>query len=558
MFLKTLSAARDLGRLHDIASILIRFGFGDMVRRLGMGVVLEQAGKLLHWKEEAEELARLEPPERFRRAMEELGPTFVKLGQVLSTRIDLFPSEYIEAFSKLQNNVPALPFEAITNQLEEDLGEIAQNVFAEVDTKPMASASMAQVHRATLKTGESVILKVRRPGIKDVIEADLRLLARLADIATDEMSEAKQFQPRKIVEEFANSIRNELDLASECRNAEQIATNFNNDSSIIVPKVYWQWTSERLNVQELINDLPGTDMAAVDSAGYDRKKLAKIGADAILKMVFEDGVFHADLHPGNVFYRSDTQIVMIDFGMVGRISKERRYQLIDLLYGMVERQSEKVVDTLLLWAGDAAIPDSGLTAEIDALIDRVHGIPLKSLNFVRLTSDLTAILQRYKLSLPSDLTLLIKALVSLDGMGRQLDPDFDVVTSAKPFLTRLVWAKYSPKELAKRARRGAVDGHDLMTGLPLDAWKLIKTMQKGQFKFHMQVEEMEHFLDRLSKSITRITIGIVIAALIMGSSIVMTVSGGRIPIGLEYFSMLGFAGAVLGGLWMMFSIWRDR
>lgn len=558
MLLKTLSAARDLGRLNDIASILMRFGFGDMVRRLGLGTVLEQAGKLLHWQEEAEELARLEPPERIRRVMEELGPTFVKLGQILSTRVDLFPAEYIDAFSKLQNNVPALPFEAIASQLEEDLGDKAQNIFAEVDTEPLASASMAQVHKATLKSGESVILKVRRPGIKAVIEADLRLLARLADIAEEEMSELKQFHPRKIVNEFANSIRSELDLANECQNAEQIATNFKDDPRIIVPKVYWQWTSERLNVQELVTYLPGTDMAAVDAAGYDRKKLAKIGADAILKMVFEHGVFHADLHPGNVFYRSESQIVMIDFGMVGRISKDRRYQLVDLLYGMVQRQSDKVVDTLLLWAGDAATPSADLTSDIDAMIDKVHGVPLKSLDFVALTSDLTAILRRHKLALPSDLTLLIKALISLDGMGRQLDPDFDVVTFAKPFLTQLMWAKYSPKELAKKAQKGAADGFDLLTGLPLDTWKLVKTMQKGHFRFHMEVDQMEQFLDRLDKSITRVTIGIVIAALIMGSSIVMTVAGGDIPIALSVFSMLGFMGAVVGGMWLLFSIWRGR
>ena len=558
MFLKTLSTARDLGRLHDIASILIRFGFGDMVRRLGLGAVLEQAGKLLHLQEEAEELAQLEPPERIRRAMEELGPTFVKLGQVLSTRVDLFSSDYIEAFSKLQNNVAALPFAAIAGQIEEDLGDKAENIFAQVDTKPLASASMAQVHKATLKSGESVILKVRRPGIKDVIEADLRLLARLAEVAEDEMAEAKQYQPRKIVREFANSIRNELDLANECLNAEQIADNFKDEPTIVVPKVYWQWTSERMNVQELVTDLPGTDLAAVDAAGYDRKTLAKIGANAILKMVFEDGVFHADLHPGNVFYRSSAQVVMIDFGMVGRISKARRFQLVDLLTGMVQRQPDKVVSTLMLWSGDSAIPSAELTSEIDAMIEKVHGVPLKSLNFVALTSDLTSILRRYKLALPSDLTMLIKALISLDGMGRQLDPEFDVVTSAKPFLTQLMWAKYAPNELAKKAQRGAAEGYDLVTGLPTDVWKLVKLMRKGQFKFHMQVEEMEHFLDRLSNSITRITIGIVMAALIMGSSIVMTASGGQIPIGLEYFSMLGFAGAVIGGLWMIFSIWRDK
>jgi ubiquinone biosynthesis protein len=557
MLLEALGAARDLGRLHDIASILIRFGFGDTVRRLGMGAVLEKAGKVLHWQE-AEELARLEPPQRIRRAMEELGPSFVKLGQVLSTRIDLFPSEYIEEFKKLQNQVPPLPFHEIVEQLEEDLGGPIADVLDSVDLDPLAAASIAQVHQATLKTGEKVILKIRRPGIRDIINADLRLLKRLADIADDEMIEMLHFDPKKIVAEFAKSIRGELDFANECRNAERISDSFKDNPSIVVPKVYWQWTCERLNVQEMVVDIPGSDMDAVDAAGFDRESLAKIGAEAVLKMVFEDGFFHADLHPGNVFYRSAEQIVMVDFGMVGRISQERRYQLVDLLYGVVMRQSDRVAETLMLWSGEFMTDNTALASEIDDFIDRVHGVPLKSLNFVDLTSDLIVLLRTHHLSLPSDLTLLIKALVSLDGMGRQLAPDFDMMSAAKPFLRHVMMIKYSPKELAKRGQKGIVDGFDLMAGLPKDVWDLVKIMRSGRFQFHMEIEHMEHFLDRLDKSITRITIGIVIAALIMGSSIVMTVAGGKIPIGLEYFSMVGFAGAVLGGLWMIFSIWRGR
>ena len=557
MLLEALGAARDLGRLHDISSILIRFGFGDTVRRLGMGAVLEKAGKVLHWQE-AEELARMEPPQRIRRAMEELGPSFVKLGQVLSTRIDLFPSEYIEEFKKLQNQVPPLPFHEIIEQLEEDLGGPIADVLDSVDLDPLAAASIAQVHQATLKTGEKVILKIRRPGIRDIIDADLRLLMRLADIADDEMIEMLHFDPKKIVAEFAKSIRGELDFANECRNAERISDNFKDNPSIVVPKVYWQWTCERLNVQEMVVDIPGSDLDAVDAAGFDRENLAKIGAEAALKMVFEDGFFHADLHPGNVFYRSADQIVMVDFGMVGRISQERRYQLVDLLYGVVIRQADQVAETLMIWSGEFTFDNSTLVSEIDDFIDRVHGVPLKSLSFVDLTSDLIVLLRTHHLSLPSDLTLLIKALVSLEGMGRQLAPDFDIMSAAKPFLRHVMMIKYSPKELAKRGQKGIVGGLDLMAGLPKDVWDLVKIMRSGRFQFHMEVEQMEHFLDRLDKSITRITIGIVIAALIMGSSIVMTVAGGEIPIGLEYFSMVGFAGAVLGGLWMMFSIWRGR
>jgi len=557
MLLEALGAARDIGRLHDITSILIRWGFGDTVRRLGMGAVLEKAGKILHWQE-AEELARLQPPQRIRRALEELGPTFVKLGQVLSTRIDLFPAEYIEEFKKLQNQVPPLPFSDIVTQLEEDLGGAITEVFAAVDTTPFAAASIAQVHKATLKSGEPVILKIRRPGIRSIINADLRLLQRLADIADDEMIAALHFDPKEIVKEFASSIRGELDFATECRNAERISDSFKDDPSIIIPKVYWQWTSERLNVQQFIEDIPGSDMDAVDAAGFDREELATIGAKAILKMVFEDGFFHADLHPGNVFYRASDQVVMIDFGMVGRISQTRRYQLVDLLYGAIFRDTDRVVKTLMLWSGEEAVSNTSLTTDVDQFIDRVHGVPLKSLNIVELTSDLVAILRTHNLSLPPDLTLLIKAFVSLDGMGRQLAPDFDMVTVATPFLKRVALKKYAPEEMLKRGKKGLEDSFELVTGMPKDAWDLIKIMRSGKFRFHMEIDQMEKMLDRFDKLVSRVTIGIVIAALIMGSSIVMSVAGGQIPIGLEYFSMLGFSGAVLGGIWLLYSIWRGR
>ena len=301
MLWKGLTAARDLGRLHDIASILIRYGFGDMVRRVGLGSALEQAGKVLLWTD-AEQFARMEPPERVCKALQDLGPTFVKLGQVLSTRIDLFPPEWITEFEKLQDKVPPVPFEMLRSQLEEDLDAPAEETFTHLETQALAAASIAQVHRARLQDGTQVILKLRRPGIRQVVEADLRLLARFAELAEQEVTELRRFQPRELVRQFARSLRRELDFAGECRHAERIAQNLKDNPNIVIPKVYWPWVTERLNVQELVDGIPGRDLMAVDTAGMDRKLLAQRGATAVLQMVMEDGFFHADPHPGNVFY----------------------------------------------------------------------------------------------------------------------------------------------------------------------------------------------------------------------------------------------------------------
>jgi len=557
MIQKTLLAARDLGRLHEIASILIRFGFGDMVRRLGMGAVLEKAGKVLHWQE-AKELARLEPPERIRRAIEELGPGFVKLGQVLSTRADLFPPQYITEFCKLQDHVPALPFKKIVAQLEGDIGGAVDEVFAKVDKNPLAAASIAQVHRATLKTGDEVILKIRRPGIRKVIDADLRLLARLAEIAEEKNIELQRFQPQKIVAEFAKSIRSEMDFVNECKNAERIANNFKDHPDIIIPKIYWDYASESLNVQQFIDGTPGSDLDAVDAAGLDRKRLAVLGANAVMKMVFEDGFFHADPHPGNVIYLPENRIAFLDFGMAGRLSDERRKQLVDLLFAIVERDAARACDILLHWSGAAVIRDDTLIGEIDDLIDKTHGVPLKQLRISELMNDLITLLRVHNLSLPPDLTLLTKAFVSLEGMGRQLDPDYDMITQAEPFLRKQMLNRLSPEQLFKRTRKGVADGFEVLTGLPKDTHDLVKTLQSGQFRFHMDVEQAEHYLDRVDKSVSRLIMGIVIAALIMGSSIVMTVSGSDIPFGLSVFAMLGFSGAVIGALYLLYINWRGR
>jgi len=251
MLWEMLNAARDLGRVHDIASVLIRYGFGSFVRILGLGNALERAGRVLHWQH-AEELIKLDTPQRIRRVLEDLGPTFIKLGQILATRVDLFPPQYIAEFEKLQDQAPPVPFEDLLAQIEEDIGGSIDDVFSEFDRQPLASASIAQVHKAVLKDGTRVILKIRRPGLRKIIEADLRLLQRIVDIAESESPDIRRFHPQAILRQFNQTLRRELDLAGECRNAERVAANLADDLNITIPKVYWQWTGERMNVQEYI------------------------------------------------------------------------------------------------------------------------------------------------------------------------------------------------------------------------------------------------------------------------------------------------------------------
>lgn len=555
---ETLATVRDLGRVQEIASVLVRYGFGDVVQRIGMAGALERAGRLLHIGGGEDSALRLSPPERVRHALQDLGPTFVKLGQVLATRVDLLPPEWIDELGRLQSHVPAVPMEALRAQLEEDLGDAPERVFARFEDVPMAAASLAQAHRAWLHDGTPVVLKIRRPGIREVIEADLRLLARLAEIVQSQAPDLRRYRPVEVVRQFDASLRRELDFARECRNAERIAVNFAEDPRVLIPRVYWEWTSERLNVQALVDGIPAGDLAAIDAAGLDRHALAMTGADIVMQMVFEDGLFHADPHPGNLFFMRDGRVALIDFGMVGRVSPTLREQVARLLYGLVFQQPQTVCDVLLDWTEGAEADEGRLQSEIDAFVDQYRGVLLKDLHMGAMLGDVTGLLRRYGLMLPPDLALLIKALLTLEGLGRQLDPDFDMTAAAQPWLQRLMWQRHSPRALALRGQQSLAGALDLLTDLPRDLRRLMQSARRGRLRGQIEVTSLKAFGDQVNSAANRMTMGVVVAALIIGSSIVMNaVSGGSGNRWLMALGVIGFVGAALGGVWILLSIWRS-
>ncbi|MCV2217155.1 ABC1 kinase family protein [Thauera sp. Sel9] len=577
MFWQALTTMRDLGRLHEIASILVRYGFGDIVRRMGLANALERTGTALHWSEAAD-FAHMTPPERVRRALEDMGPAFVKLGQVLATRVDLLEPEWIAEFGKLQDSAPPAPWAAVHQQLSEDLGAPPEEIFAAFEPEPLAAGSIAQVHRARLDDGSEVVVKVRRPGIRPILEADLRWLARLAELAEAESPEWRVLHPREMVRQFAQSLRNELDFAGECRNADRIARNFagyaDQDSAaavpgsgepdsagdpaiIVIPRVHWQWTGERVCVQEFIGGISGRRLQAIDQAGLDRKLLARRGANAVLKMIVEDGLFHADPHPGNVFYLPGNRIAFIDFGMVGRLSEERRDELIRLMLGLVKNDARSVVDVMLEWANDGAANEQELLLEIQSFVDRYHGVPLKQLRLSEMLTDLVAIPRRHHLVLPNDLALLVKAFVTLEGLGRELDPGFDIASQALPLLERAMQARYSPAALLKRGKQSATEVFSLLASLPQDLSRLLRLARRGRLEMHIDVPHLKRLGDQLDRAANRLVLGIVVAALIVGSSIVMTVPGGPTLLGLPVFGLVGFLGAMVGGVWLLLSILRS-
>jgi ubiquinone biosynthesis protein len=558
MLIETLGAARDIGRLHDIAGVLVRHGLGDMLRRAGLADALARAGKVMHW-EHADELARLPPPVQVRRALEELGPTFVKLGQILASRADLFGPEWITEFSKLQSRVGAVPLEQLRPQLIEDLGAEPETVFSRFDAEPLAAASIAQAHRAALKDGTEVVVKVLRPGVHEVIEADLRLLERVAVMAEQEWPALKPYRPRQLVREFGRSLRRELDLAAEGHNAERIAANLAALPEVVIPRVHWAFTGPRLNVQDFIDGVPGEDLERITREGFDRQLLARRGARAVVKMIVEDGFFHADPHAGNVFYLPGNRIALIDFGMVGRLTTRRREELLRLLLGLVERRPQAVADVLLDWTGNLhGVQLATLEDEIEAFVDRYHGTPLADLNLGQMLVEVTDVLRAHRLALPADLALLIKAFVSLEGMGRALDPGFHMAGEALPLLRKVMRARYEPRALGRRGWQALASTVGALGQLPGDLVQLVRRARHGHVQVNIDIAELKQTGRRIDRAASRLSIALVISALIIGSSIVMTVGGGPKLLGLPAFGLLGFVGALVGGLWLLRTIRRSN
>ncbi|WP_374353683.1 ABC1 kinase family protein, partial [Chitinimonas sp.] len=435
-------------------------------------------------------------------------------------------------------------------------GSNPRELFEDLDEVPIGSASIAQVHRARLADGRPVILKVRRPNIVGKIEADLRVLHHLASLIEFEFPEARQYQPVRIVEQFAKSLRRELDLAQEAHHHRRFAENFANDPYIVIPEIHWDYTNEIVNVQQYIGGVPGNELALLEPAGLDRKLLAQRGADAVLKMILIDGYFHADPHPGNVIYLPDNRIAFIDFGMVGRLPGPRRDEIVDLLAALASRDERAILGVLLDWTEDVPVDEDKLAADLAEFLFNYENLPLKDIRFGQLLNDVIAIMREHAIVLPADLTLLFKALITLEGLGRQLDPDFQMVQHLTPFVRKVLFHRYAPTALLKKGQRNLWEMVKLAGGMPRDISRLIKAARRGKLRIDLDLKRLDSFGSQIDRAANRLTLGIVTGCLIIGSSIVMTVPAGPRMFGLPAFGFIGFVIAFFNSLWLIWSIWR--
>ncbi len=514
------SKIADLNRLHEIIRIFTIAGFGDIFKHMGLEGAAERTGKILGWKH-ADEIAHLDHPQRVRWILENLGPTFVKLGQILATRPDLFGPGWIAEFEKLQSQAPPLDFEELRPQIEEDLGASLIEIFEEVETTPLAAASVAQVHRATLKDGTKVVLKIQRPGIRPKIESDMRLLAYLASLAEKNYPELAAYHPQNVVQQFVKSLQNELNFMTEGHNAEQVAANFEGHEHIVIPKIYWEWTRQRINVQEFVDGIPGVDIRAIDAAGMDRKRIAQTGASAVLKMIIMDGLFHADPHPGNFVILSGERIAFIDFGMIGRVSELRRQQITKLLQALLQNDAEGLCAILLEWSDREGDDPGELSGAVEEFLSKYAGKPMGLMDLSAMVGDLLSLVRDNKLTMPPDQAMLLKVFVSLEGAFKKLDPGFDIMDTIQPILAEAVIDQLSPEALGKRGLKILTQYLELFADLPKEIRRGISTAKTGQLKIRIELSQFDE-LQRLVMGASRLrTVAGIASALLIGASIVM-------------------------------------
>ncbi|MCR2792419.1 AarF/UbiB family protein [Microbacterium sp. zg.Y625] len=501
-----------LGRYQEIADTLARHGLGFLAGELGITRFLPSRRRAAAGTPPA---PPADAPTQLRLVLEDLGPTFIKLGQLLSTRTDLLPPAYITELSKLQDAGPAVPAERIRETVHQELGSDPEELFASFDWTPMASASIGQVHAATLGDGTPVVVKVRRPEVVRQVQDDLEIINTLAGRAARVSSLARSYNITGIVKEFSDTLRAELDYLREARNAERFAENFATRRGVVIPRVFWETTTSRVLTLERMTGIKVSDRQALDAAGIDPGALAEAGGKIVLTMIFEDRFFHADLHPGNLFVHPDGTLAFIDFGMVGELSEELADQLADVFIGTGTRDSEALANALIeLSVTQGSVDRRALRASVASFLSQHFDKPLGDIHFTRMVTDLLRILRESHLQLPHEISLVVRTLVVIEGVGVQLDPAFDLNAVLTPYARRLIRRRLSFEALSKRIGRASIDAGALMLELPTRLRRLIESVDDNGIEVHLRATELVPLFARAERIGNRVVAGIITAALI--------------------------------------------
>jgi ubiquinone biosynthesis protein len=500
-------------RQRQIAGVLARYGLDYLANAVGLERLIARERALRGRKPREEHT----PPENLRLALEELGPTFIKLGQLLSTRADLLPPEYRTALAKLQDAAPAIPTDVVQEIIAAELHTSTSDAVASFHAEPLACASVGQAHLATLQDGTEVVVKVRRPNVVEVMAQDLEIIQNFAARASRRSKAAASYDLAGLADEFVQTLRAQLDYLQEARNAERFAANFAGDSSVQIPRVFWDLTTSRVITLERIRGMKVTDIAALDEAGLDRHDLAQRAAQIVAKMVFEDGFFHADPHPGNFFIEPDGRVGIVDFGMVGTLDDALREQLSRLLIGFLRQDPDRLADALLaLGTSTEPVERARLREDLAGLLERYFSLSIGEISLRTAVGDVLVIVRRHGLRLPRDLALLLTVLLVAEGLVAVLDPHFRFAEALAPYARRQLLAQITPAAVRQRLEQFGADLAELAVDFPGRLDRLLKSVEAGGLEVRLRADELESLLTRAERIGNRIAVAVIAAATIDG------------------------------------------
>ncbi|MFI4911751.1 MAG: ABC1 kinase family protein [Sedimentisphaeraceae bacterium JB056] len=549
---------KHLKRFQHIAAVLMRHGFEELGNLTSRNKDVKNSEQYTENEKIKKTLSRAQ---RVRLVLEELGPTFIKFGQLLSTRPDLLPAEYISELEKLQDQVPPEKYDIIREQIKNELGDYPENIFAKFEQEPIAAGSIGQVHYAQTKDGQEIVLKVRRPNIVERVKTETEILLDLAVKYQHYFAkEDDTINPKRLVNEFTIAVNKEVDFTNERRNQQRFIRNFKNDNTIHIPEIIEEYSTDSIIAMEYIKGKRPGDAQTLSKAGLNPKEVAKVGADFVLRQVFTYGFFHTDPHPGNFFVLEDNILAPIDFGQVGRIGSQERRLLREIVVSIVTGDATQMIRGLqhaeLI---DDKTDVNDLTRETEILFDSYYGLPLKDIPFGEIIMQGFEIMRKYYVSPPSDFTLMMKSLTTVESFAANLDKDFRLFEYLKPYAKKFSVEDYLPSNVAKNTRKMVVEMRNLASKLPEDIHSILNKIRKGNVQVKVHHEHLETLSNTLDKSSNRISFAVIIAALLIGSSMLVPQDGTVLGlVSLQTLGVSGYIGAAILGIWLLISIIRSK
>jgi len=546
---------RDIRRFNEILKVLFEEGFDFLLVRAGLSASIPLTKKI---KSRLKEKKELKPEVMLRRTLERLGPTFIKFGQLLSVRPDLIPKEYVKELEKLQDKVQPFSYSEAKEIIEKEFGKSPDQLFLNFEATPIASASISQVYKATLKSGQKAAIKIQRPRVKEIMQTDIEIMEYIAKILEDNFEHIRRFKPSKIVKEFGDWTEKELDFRLEARNAKRFYINFKGSKTVHIPKIYDDLTSDKVLTMEFIEGIELHNLKEIKRKRINFRQVIKNGFEAIMTQVFVHGIFHADPHPGNIIVRKDNSVAFVDFGIVGYFDDRLKSKCIDMLYGIVEQDEELIMDTLVGMGLEADADFEQIKSDIGLIIQPLQNTSIKDIKISKVIEELLDIGLKHKIKIPASFVLFGKTIITIEGVALEYDPDFKLVEMSKPFIEKIIAKRSNPLYIWKKFVHDMHKYRKFAEEFPEKAERALDKIQKGTIKVDLNDTDIKKLALEIDRSSNRVAYGLLIAALLITSSILIHVEKGPTIIGIPLLAFFSFFFASMFLIVLIFSILRER